>query len=375
MTVAVHHDAIASWWTVAALTCVALGSVAPAVLRRARWRGGPGARPRVRWQLTGAVLALALAGGVAVNTWAGLVPDVRGLRIQLGLGPRLVVPDPAVPARADADVAEVTDPPPTGHGTVGHVRVPAPAALAVDPSDTWVYTPPGFDASGRTAYPLLVLLHGSPGGSADWFSAGAPGLLDALITSGEVRPMIVVAPDVNARDAPEVACLDSTRGGSQVESYLQDVVVPWVDAHYPVAGDRRYRAIGGMSAGAYCALDQGLRHSADVATVLAIMPYGEPGAGGGSELSSPAEVAAHSPSDYVGTIPLEDPTAVFLAYGSAEPDPQVGATARDLAARLTARGQPVELRVEDGLGHTWRTATTALPAALAFFETQMADPD
>ncbi|ACZ21564.1 enterochelin esterase-like enzyme [Sanguibacter keddieii DSM 10542] len=385
----VPTDLISSWWTVVVLAVLAGGAVTFAVVRRVRHRratraaqgaGAPtAARPHARrprsWHLVLAgVGALLLAIGVGVNTWVGYLPTVDSLAIHLGLGPRLEVPPVRTGPVPGATVATVAADPadlPTGTGAFGSVRIDAPADLSVDPSDTWVYTPPGFDDSGETLYPVVVMIHGSPGGSADWFGAGLPAVLDSLITSGAVRPMIVVAPDMNGRDQSEVTCVDSTRGGSQVETYLRDVVMPWVDDHYPVATGREYQAIGGMSAGAYCALDQGLRHSADTGTILAIMPYGNPGDAQGAGLSTADEVAAHSPSDYVDTVDLTDPTAVFLDYGTSEPDPEVPATAEDLAERLEARGQPVGLRTEPGLGHSWTTATTALPYALEFFEQQM----
>lgn len=419
---AVPTDLISSWWTVVVLAVLAGAAVTVAVVRRVRHRRatrlaestvgpestvgfertvgpestvGPertvqpgstlapedtaapvGSAPRLRrprsWHLVlagfGAVL---LAVGVGVNTWVGYLPTVDSLAIHLGLGPTLEVPPVRTGPVPGAAVSTISSAPPTGKGTFGSVRIDAPADLRVDPSDTWVYTPPGFDSSGATLYPVVVMIHGSPGGSADWFGAGLPAVLDSLITSGAVRPMIVVSPDMNGRDQSEVTCVDSTRGGSQTETYLRDVVMPWVEDHYPVATGREYQAIGGMSAGAYCALDQGLRHSADTGTILAIMPYGNPGDAREAGLSTSDEVAAHSPSDYVGTVDLTDPTAVFLDYGTSEPDPEVPATARDLAERLEARGQPVELRTEPGLGHSWTTATTALPYALEFFEQQM----
>lgn len=387
----VPTDLISSWWTVVVLAVLAGVAVTFAVVRRVRHRRAvraaagadtpPGSQPhpskrRPRsWHLVLAgVGALLLAVGVGVNTWVGYLPTVDSLAIHLGLGPELEVPPVRTEPVPDATVATVAADPadlPTGTGAFGSVHIDAPAGLRVDPSDTWVYTPPGFDDSGETLYPVVVMIHGSPGGSADWFGAGLPAVLDSLITSGAVRPMIVVSPDMNGRDQSEVTCVDSTRGGSQVETYLRDVVMPWVDERYPVAAGREYQAIGGMSAGAYCALDQGLRHSADTGTILAIMPYGNPGDAEGAGLSTADEVAAHSPSDYVDTVDLTDPTAVFLDYGTSEPDPEVPATAEDLAERLEARGQPVELRTEPGLGHSWTTATTALPYALEFFEQQM----
>ena len=384
----VPTDAISSWWTVAVLGVVAVVAVVLAVRRRVRHRrttraalvdAAPAAptdapqvrRPRTWHLLLAGACALLLAVGVGVNTWVGYIPTVDALAIHLGLGPRLEVPAVPTAPVPGATVATISADPPTGTGAFGAVKIAAPADLRVDPSDTWIYTPPGFDPSGKTLYPLVVLVHGSPGGSADWFGAGLPAVLDSLITSGKIRPMIVVAPDMNGRGQSEVSCLDSTRGGSQTETYLRDVVLPWVDQRYPVATGREYQAIGGMSAGAYCALDQGLRHSADFGTILAIMPYGDPGDMRGAGLSTDAEVAAHSPSDYVSTIDLTDPTAVFLDYGATDTDAQVSATAQDLARRLEARGQPVELRTEPGLGHSWVTAMTAVPYGLELFEQQM----
>lgn len=342
--------------------------------RRRSGTGRPGRRRPRAWPaaaVAGALLVVATL--VGVNTVQGWVPDLEGARIRLGLATdRAAVPQPTATATTAPDAPVVTAGPTSGTGAVGPVRIPVPAGLRLPDSETWVYTPPGFDPSGDVRYPVLYLLHGTPGSSDDWMAAGLPGVLDDLITSGRVRPVIVVSPDVNAVDIAESSCLDSAHGGAQVETYLTDVVVPWVDAHYPVADDRRYRGIGGMSSGAYCALDQGLRHPALYGTILATMPYGEPGAGGEHQLTGPEDVAAHSPDVYADTVPLPHPLGVFLAYGSREADDQVGRTARDLAARLGARGVDVELVVEPGLGHSWTTAMAAAPEALTFFERRMA---
>jgi enterochelin esterase-like enzyme len=371
---AVHHDLIASWWTVAVLALLALGLTVGSLRRRR----GTGPRParRGRWVArVAALLVVVLAVAIGVNTYAGYAPDLAGLRLRLGLGSgRPVVAQPLAPVTAapDARVATIADDPPQGAGAVGAVQVPVPAALDIPSSTVWVYTPPGFDPSGQTLYPTVYLLHGSPGSSVDWMAAGLPGVLDAMITAGRVRPMIVVAPDTNAVGTDDSSCLDSTRGGSQVETYLEQVLVPWVDTHFPVAADRRYRALGGMSAGAYCALDQGLRYPERYGTILSIMPYGDPGEGGEHQLSSQAEIDAHSPSRYVDSIDLVLPLGVLLAYDEAESASEVGTTARDLAGRLQARGADVLLRAEPGQHHTWTMALTALPSGIELFEQQMA---
>jgi len=379
----VHRDALSSWWTVAGLGLAALAAIVAAWRRR---HHRPHAhRRRHRWSLRRRLLvggagaaALLGAAGVAVNARVGFVPDVEGLRLRLRLGSgRAVVPQPTEPAsrRAGAGLASVSTTPPEGRGSAGAVRIPAPPALRI-PSDTaWVYTPPGYDPSGHTLYPTLYLLHGSPGSAVDWMASGLPGVLDSLITSGVVRPMVVVTPDTNAVGTTESSGLDSTKGGSQVETYLTSVVVPWVDTHYPVASHWRYRAIGGMSSGAFAALDQGLRHPELYGTILAILPYDHPGEGGTHQLSTQEEMDAHSPGVYLPTIDLPHPLGVFLDYGELVAEAEEGATARKLSALLRARGVDVELRSEPGLGHTWTMALVALPHAVEFFERRMSRPD
>ncbi|WP_168202601.1 alpha/beta hydrolase [Georgenia wutianyii] len=382
----VHRDALSSWWTVAGLAVSALAAILAAWRRRHhRPHDHPAHRRRRRWSLrrrllVGGAGAAALLGAisVAVNARVGFVPDVEGLRLRLRLGSaRSVVPQPTEPAsrRAGAGLASVSTTPPQGRGSAGAVRIPAPPELRI-PSDTaWVYTPPDYDPSGHTLYPTLYLLHGSPGSAVDWMASGLPGVLDSLITSGVVRPMVVVTPDTNAVGTTESSCLDSTTGGSQVETYLTNVVVPWVDTHYPVASHWRYRAIGGMSSGAFGALDQGLRHPELYGTILAILPYDHPGEGGSHQLATQEEVDAHSPGVYLPTIDLPHPLGVFLDYGELVAEAEEGATARKLAALLRARGVEVALRTEPGLGHTWTMALVALPHAVEFFEQRMARDD
>lgn len=73
-----------------------------------------------------------------------------------------------------------------------------PKNLRMPASKTWVYTPPGYDRARTTRYPVAYLIHGSPGNSADWVSAGdIAHVMDVFIAGKLVRPMIVVAPDVN----------------------------------------------------------------------------------------------------------------------------------------------------------------------------------
>ena len=93
-----------------------------------------------------------------------------------------------------ADLYKVSDVP---HGTVSKVWYDSPS-LGMRRRMT-VYTPAGYEESGRIRYPVLYLLHGMGGDEQAWMELGrASQILDNLIAQGKAKPMIVVMPNGNA---------------------------------------------------------------------------------------------------------------------------------------------------------------------------------
>lgn len=339
-------DWISAWSTVVGAGLVAVAVVGLAVrARRHRTRSWP-------WWSTG-VVAVVVAVAVGVNAVVGYVPTVAAARITLaGWG---VLPPP----RAGHTSAD--------HGAVAAYRVPADPALRLPSSYTWVYTPPGYDPAAQTRYPVVVLLHGAPGASGDWFAAGdAAHTLDVLIGAGLVPPLIAVAPDLNAVDTQDSECLDSTTGGSQLETYLTSTLPDWVDATFRTVPDAAHRVLAGFSAGGFCALDQGLRHPDKFGTIVALDAYPDPGSAGRHQLATDAERQAHDVASYASTVPLSD-QHIYLAVagGSAHESTAV----RTIADVLHRRGADVVLT--DLSGHTWVTARRALPKALVWAATRL----
>jgi enterochelin esterase-like enzyme len=338
------RDLLATWWPAVVVAGLAALLVVAGARRRHRGRRTWPAR-------TAAGVALVLAAALGVNAWVGYVPSVTAAAL-------LLTEHESVATSSTGAVAPVT--------------IAVPAALRMPTSTTWVYTPPGYDPNGSTRYPVVYLLHGTPGTSADWMSGGdIAHVMDVLVAHHLVRPMIVVAPDANGIGQADTECLDSTRGGSQVETYLDRVVVPWVDAHYATAADWSHRAIGGMSSGGFCALDQGLRHPELYGAIIALEAYDNPGSGGRAMLATRAEVAAHSPGTYLPTMTFAHPVPVFLSAGGAARGGDAS-EATGLAAQLTARGQSVLYRIEPGQNHTWTMARTAIPYGLEFVSAALA---
>ncbi len=105
-----------------------------------------------------------------------------------------------------------------------------------------IYTPPGYSARRTTPYPTLYISHGGGGNEVDWSTQGALGnILDNLIRTGQVQPMVVVMPNANGYPA-----------GTAQSDYAADLsqnLIPYVQAHYNVSTLASQRAFAGLSLG------------------------------------------------------------------------------------------------------------------------------
>lgn len=138
-----------------------------------------------------------------------------------------------------------------------------------DNRDFYVYTPPGYDPAAQTTYPVLYLLHGYSDDASGWTAVGkANMILDSLIATGKVKPMIVVMP--LGYGAPEIV-QPAPRSGAPFQnrelrernfdkfrdSLIQEVI-PMVEKAYKVQANRDSRAIAGLSMGGAESLLTGL---------------------------------------------------------------------------------------------------------------------
>src|SRR3954447_1000312 len=117
-----------------------------------------------------------------------------------------------------------------------------------------VLLPDGYDASGRTRYPVLYLLHGSVDDYKSWTDKG-----DAeAITKG--ASLIVVMPDAGQFGNYTNWYNDGAFGPPRWETYHIGQLLPWIDAHYRTVAKRRGRAIAGLSMGGGGAMSYAARH-------------------------------------------------------------------------------------------------------------------
>ena len=127
-----------------------------------------------------------------------------------------------------------------------------------------IYTPPGYDTHDyRTRYPVLYLLHGY-GGDNNYYRGlyGVAEILDDLINSGEIEPMIVVMPDASNNlggsfytNSPDT--LSGYAGqsfGGLYQDFICNEVVDSIDAAYKTIPLRDFRGVAGHSMGGYGAV-------------------------------------------------------------------------------------------------------------------------
>jgi enterochelin esterase family protein len=131
-------------------------------------------------------------------------------------------------------------------------------------SDYYVYTPPGYNPKSHQGYPVLYLLHGYSDAADAWTSVGkANFILDSLIASGKVKPMIVVMPlgyGTMAVLSPGRTPTMSEQSYELYQKALLTEVMPQIEANYHVSKKREDRAIAGLSMGGHESLFIGLSH-------------------------------------------------------------------------------------------------------------------
>jgi enterochelin esterase family protein len=182
----------------------------------------------------------------------------------LALVPNLITPGNAVHVPGPPSLPwEMNDVP---HGEIHHHFYRS--AIAQDDRDYYVYTPPGYQDSGKRKYPVLYLLHGFSDDASGWTSVGrANVILDNLIAQGKAKPMIVVMP--LGYGTMEMIRLgwDAWTHADVLESNFKKFteallieIMPQVEGEYRIAKGRDSRAIAGLSMGGSESLLTGLNH-------------------------------------------------------------------------------------------------------------------
>jgi S-formylglutathione hydrolase FrmB len=324
---------IASWDL--ALILTALASVA--VLAGARRR---------RFLLVPGVLLAVVAMAAGMNAWFDAYPHLASFSPTAGWA----IVGPGRPA-----------PPPTA-STAGAIQTLQIAGLTsgFGTHVAYVYLPPQYFTQPQRRFPVMLLLHGSPGRPADWLAGGRAA--QAGRHSADLgAPIIIVMPRASRSWLDDSECVNGASG--KVETYLTVDVVNAVEGSLRTLHGRTHWGIAGMSAGGFCALNLGLRNRARFSAVLDMSGFTRPTHTGGNAAlfgkgpGGAEEAAANDPEHYVSTLTATPATHLRFIVGTDDKGPLGEIQA--LAPRLAARGLDVAVEVRPG-HHTYRVWAPAL---------------
>ena len=244
-------------------------------------------------------------------------------------------------------------------GTVWAGRIPN--TVVPDRRQSGIYLPPGFTPARR--YPVVYLLHGMEGSPASIYRGmQLAKVADGLIARG-AAPFIAVLPVAGPRVDP-----NSGEWAGIWEQYLVRDVVPWVDAHLPTIPTAAGRALEGVCAGGFGAVDIGLRHPGMFGTLGSFDGYFAPEFRDGPFVhATRADLLAHDPTVLVQneSRSLRHSGVRFYVSAGGNHGAVLAQWTVDFAHELKSLRLPYELwrlpKRDDG--HFWRAT---FPSALAY---------
>jgi enterochelin esterase-like enzyme len=241
-----------------------------------------------------------------------------------------------------------------------------------------IYLPPQYFSKAYASYrfPVIELLHGSPGVPTAWVNVMnvVPIYLSAM-SSGKADPAVLVMPDTDGGQQYGLQCLNDP-GGPQDMTYVAEDVRDWVVANLRVQKLGQAWGIAGYSEGGYCAANIALQHPNLFGYAGSLSGYFSPvesqvpanGKPGGKPIDvfefahNKRLLALNSPDEYVTRVPVTVSVPLFfLAAGAADHgDVQAAETFRQ---ELVLRDADVPLDIIPGGGHqasVWRAALTPM---------------
>ena len=237
-----------------------------------------------------------------------------------------------------------------------------------------VYLPAGFQHSDAT-YPVVYMLHGLSDTYTAWDQKGhMKDVVDLLIASGEIVPMVIIMPNAGHPDIQSEWNGYFNMPGWNYEDFFFREFMPQVEKKYRCIGDKANRAIMGLSMGGGGSTSYAQRHPDCFSSCYAMSAWldnGEDEVGplDGSDRFALVCRAVHEHSclDYLrnaDATTLEKLRTVAWFFDCGDDD-----FLFDLSVeihRLMKRADVHdELRVRDGV-HNWEYWHTALYTALPF---------
>jgi len=108
-----------------------------------------------------------------------------------------------------------------------------------------VYLPKSYTTNTDKKYPVLYLLHGVFDNNNGWLQRGhLQDVANKLIDSGEATEMVIIVPDAG-REWNGYFDMD----GWPYETFFFTEFMPYIESKYRIIGDKKHRAVAGLSMG------------------------------------------------------------------------------------------------------------------------------
>jgi enterochelin esterase-like enzyme len=237
-----------------------------------------------------------------------------------------------------------------------------------------IYLPPDYETSQRS-YPILYLLHGAGDDQTGWVQFGEVlHIADQTINAGIATPMIIVMPDANTGKRGYV---NDIKGEWRYEDFFFQEFMPYIEKTYRIKGEKRYRAISGLSMGGEGTFIYALHHPELFSSACPLSA-----ATGPKDTSEMKNYRLWGPGDNISTT---EKYAYFQKYSvlyliENMPDDQKKAVRwyiddgdddflyeGNCLVHIAMRKKeiPHEFRIRDG-AHTWTYWRASLPSVLEF---------
>ena len=225
-----------------------------------------------------------------------------------------------------------------------------------------VVLPPGYASQPGRRYPVLYLLHGSPGMASDFLTVGDVATDEAtLVAEGRMQPLILVMPTGSRSFLGDEEWANGVSPGNGWETFVVRDLVRAIDARYRTIPDGAARGLAGLSEGGYGALNIGLHHPGEFDLLESWSGYmiadNFPRIFGHSQAllryNSPADLVSAVATQLVGT---------YIWFYCGESD-EVAGQNRDFDAQLTALGLAHDFFEHPGT-HNWALWRALMPQAL-----------
>jgi len=298
-----------------------------------------------------------------ISKWLGAITLI-GLVVLASGSSDLFLFSPDVGIHTKPNLSNVNKALPTT-GTIIQDSLVSPA-LGGQRKPFLVYLPPSYNTTiGKTkSYPVLYLLHGSPGKDIDWITGGkATDSADALITTGQIPELIMIFPDGNGRPGATSEWGNSGDGHQLMETYVASDLVKYVDHHYRTVADAAHRAIGGLSMGGFGAMNIAIHHPDVFGTVISLGGYYR--AEGTIWGKNAAYLLTNSPLD---TLPnTERAWKLHIYLGAATKDQPYYNYTKQFMQELVKLHIPYRFDLENGY-HAWRVWQKQMYNALTWIK-------